>query len=160
MTETAQAYETLSVEHRDGVDWLTLDRPEQFNALNGTMMEDLLDYFGGLYFDHRVRVVVLRGAGKHFCAGLDLQETAAFTNGIVAGARGQRRVAEIILRMRRCPQPVIALVHGAATGAGLAFALPSTAMLAIPIAAAVGVGIAVTALAAVIVTFSRNRKAT
>ena len=102
---------------------MTLDRPEQFNALNGTMMEDLLDYFGGLYFDHRVRVVVLRGAGKHFCAGLDLQETAAFTNGIVAGARGQRRVAEIILRMRRCPQPVIALVHGAATGAGLAFAL-------------------------------------
>lgn len=123
MTEPRQAYETLSIEHRDGIDWLTLDRPEQFNALNGAMIEDLLDYFGGLYFDHRVRVVVLRGAGKHFCAGLDLNETATFTSGIVAGARGQRRVAEIILRMRRCPQPVIALVQGAATGAGLAFTL-------------------------------------
>ncbi len=123
MTEPRQAYETLSIEHRNGVDWLTLDRPEQFNALNGAMIEDLLDYFGGLYFDHRVRVVVLRGAGKHFCAGLDLNETATFTSGIVAGARGQRRVAEIILRMRRCPQPVIALVQGAATGAGLAFTL-------------------------------------
>lgn len=123
MTEAARSYQTLTVEHRDGVDWLTLARPEQFNALNGAMMDELLDYFGGLYFDHRVRVVMLRGAGKHFCAGLDLNETATFSSGIVAGARGQRRVAEIILRMRRCPQPIIALVHGAATGAGLAFAL-------------------------------------
>ncbi len=123
MSTAPTSYETLSIERREGVDWVTLNRPEQFNALNGLMTDELLDYFGGLYFDHGVRVVMLRGAGKHFCAGLDLQETAAFTRGVVAGARGQRRVAEIILRMRRCPQPIVALVHGAATGAGLAFAL-------------------------------------
>ena len=105
MSTAPTSYETLSIERREGVDWVTLNRPEQFNALNGLMTDELLDYFGGLYFDHGVRVVMLRGAGKHFCAGLDLQETAAFTRGVVAGARGQRRVAEIILRMRRCPQP-------------------------------------------------------
>ena len=115
MSAARQSYATLTVEHRDGVDWLTLNRPAQFNALNRAMMDELLDYFGGLYFNHAVRVVVLRGAGKHFCAGLDLNEAGDFTTSVAAGARGQRRVAEIILRMRRCPQPIVALVQGAAT---------------------------------------------
>ncbi|MGK2914394.1 MAG: enoyl-CoA hydratase/isomerase family protein [Porticoccaceae bacterium] len=120
-----RTYQTLAIDHRDGVDWVTLNRPDQLNALNRQMTDELLDYFGGLYFDHSVRVVVLRGAGRHFCAGLDLNEAGDFATTIPAGARGQRRVAEIILRMRRCPQPIITLIHGAATGAGLAFLLAS-----------------------------------
>ncbi len=126
MVENARnpsAYETIAIDRREGVDWLTLNRPDQFNALNRRMMEELSDYFGGLYFNHAVRVVVLRGAGRHFCAGLDLNEAGDFAASVPAGARGQRRVAEIIMRMRRCPQPIIALVQGAAAGAGLAFAL-------------------------------------
>jgi len=61
-------YQTLSIEHKDGADWLTLNRPDAFNAINQVMTEELLDYFGKLYFNHAVRVVVLRGAGKHFCS--------------------------------------------------------------------------------------------
>lgn len=122
-TQPSHTYQTLTVEHRRGIDWLTLNRPDQLNALNRRMIDELLDYFGGLYFNHSVRVVILRGAGRHFCAGLDLNEAGDFAASVPAGARGQRRVAEIILRMRRCPQPIITLVHGAATGAGLAFAL-------------------------------------
>ena len=119
----ARPYETLRVEHRNGVDWLTLNRPDRFNALNGQMIDELLRYFDTLLFDHVVRVVVLRGAGKHFCAGMDLTEADSFTASNPSSLRAQRRVAEIIARMRRCPQPIIGLVHGAASGAGLAFAL-------------------------------------
>lgn len=119
----ARPYETLRVEHRNGVDWLTLNRPDRFNALNGQMIDELLRYFDTLLFDHVVRVVVLRGAGKHFCAGMDLTEADSFTASNPSSLRAQRRVAEIILRMRRCPQPIVGLVQGAASGAGLAFAL-------------------------------------
>lgn len=124
-SSASKNYQTLSINHHEGVDWLTLNRPDNFNALNQLMTEELLDYFGNLLFEHRVRVVVLRGAGKHFCAGLDLNEAEAFTGSVASSARGQRKVSEIIMRMRRCPQPIVALVQGAASGAGLAFALAS-----------------------------------
>ncbi len=119
----AHRFDTLQVEHRDGVDWLTLHRPERLNALNRQMIDELLRYFDTLLFDHGIRVVVLRGAGKHFCAGMDLTEAAGFAISNPSSLRLQHRVAEIILRMRRCPQPIIGLVQGAASGAGLAFAL-------------------------------------
>ena len=116
-------YETLDIDHRDGVDWLTLNRPDQFNAINPKLTEEMLDYFGSLYFKHEVRVVVFRGAGKHFCSGLDLNESGHFGNSNPADMRGQREISEIIMRMRRCPQPIIALMQGAATGGGFAFSL-------------------------------------
>jgi len=116
-------YHTLAIEHTDGVDWLTLNRPDQFNAINQQMTEELLDYFGKLYFKHEVRVVVLRGAGKHFCSGLDLNDAGHFGASNPADMRGQRLISEIIMRMRRCPQPIIGLMQGAATGGGFAFAL-------------------------------------
>lgn len=118
-----QHYETLKIEHRNGVDWLTLNRPDQYNAINQTMTEELLDYFARLYFKYEVRVVVLRGAGKHFCSGLDLNDAGHFGASNAADMLGQRLISEIIMRMRRCPQPIIALMQGAATGGGFAFAL-------------------------------------
>ncbi|MDP3614864.1 MAG: enoyl-CoA hydratase/isomerase family protein, partial [Rubrivivax sp.] len=120
---TPHRFETLRVEHREGVDWLTLNRPDRFNAVSRLMIDELLRYFDALLFDHGVRAVVLQGAGKHFCAGIDLTEADSFTASNPSSLRAQRRVAEIILRMRRCPQPIIGLVQGAASGAGLAFAL-------------------------------------
>jgi enoyl-CoA hydratase len=116
-------YATIVVERDGGVDWLTLNRPERFNALNARLCAELQDYFGRLCADHTVRVVILRGAGRHFCAGYDLDELAALTGTPPSAMRTQRGVSEIIMRMRRCPQPIIALVHGAATGGGLALAL-------------------------------------
>ncbi len=80
-----------------------------------------------------MRVVILRGAGRAFCAGLDLKEDRSDEpGGAVAGLRVQRRVSEIVMRMRRAPQPIIALIHGAASGGGFALALASDIRLAGP----------------------------
>ncbi|MBN9533540.1 MAG: enoyl-CoA hydratase/isomerase family protein [Alphaproteobacteria bacterium] len=128
-------YETLSIEKKGEVDWVTLNRPERLNALNPQLVNDLLDYFQSLYMDHSVRVVVVRGAGRAFCAGLDLKESSAAgsrgeRHGPVAGLMSQRRISEIVMRMRRAPQPIISLVHGPACGGGFAIALASDVRIA------------------------------
>ncbi len=126
-------YETLTVEKEGAIDWLTLNRPEALNAMSRTMMLELQHYFGELYTDHSVRVVILRGAGRGFCAGLDLKEDRGDEpGGAVAGLRVQRRVSEIVMRMRRAPQPIISLVHGPASGGGFALVLASDIRLAGP----------------------------
>jgi len=126
-------YETLLVEKEGGIDWLTLNRPDALNAMSRTMMLELQHYFGALYTDHSVRVVVLRGAGRGFCAGLDLKEDRADEpGGAVTGLRVQRRVSEIVMRMRRAPQPIISLIHGPASGGGFALALASDIRIAGP----------------------------
>ena len=123
--EQGQEYARLVVCKEAGIDWVTLNRPEQFNALDFALADELQQYFHALRTDESVRVVVLRGAGKHFCAGMDLKEAAEVDvdGGVQAALRRQYSIGEIILRMRRVPQPVIALVHGAASGAGFALAL-------------------------------------
>ena len=129
------SYDTLLVEKEGAIDWLTLNRPEQLNALSRTMMLELQHYFGELYTDHDVRVVILRGAGRGFCAGLDLKEDrggASSESGPVAGLRAQRRVSEIMLCMRRCPQPIISVVQGPAAGGGFGLALASDIRIAGP----------------------------
>jgi len=70
-------YETLLVRKEGAIDWLTLNRPDSLNALNRTMLLELQHYFGELAVDHAVRVVVLTGAGRGFCAGLDLKEASS-----------------------------------------------------------------------------------
>lgn len=116
------AYRTIAVERRGEVDWLTLNRPERLNALNDTMVEELSGYFRGLARNRDVRVVVMKGAGRAFCAGLDLKEGRAAADTIDRLAH-QRSIAEIVMAMRYCPQPVVALVHGPASGGGFAMAL-------------------------------------
>ncbi len=129
----AAGYETLTVEKEGAIDWLTLNRPEALNAMSRTMMLELQHYFGELYTDHTVRVVILRGAGRGFCAGLDLKEDRGDEGGgAVTGLRVQRRVSEIVMRMRRAPQPVISLIHGPASGGGFALALASDIRLGGP----------------------------
>jgi enoyl-CoA hydratase len=77
--------------------------------------------------------VILRGAGRGFCAGLDLKEDRQDEGGgAVTGLRVQRRVSEIVMRMRRAPQPIISLIHGPASGGGFALALASDIRLAGP----------------------------
>jgi enoyl-CoA hydratase/carnithine racemase len=127
----------LQVAKEGAVDWVTLNRPERLNALNPALVDELLDYFHNLQFDHSVRVVVLQGAGRAFCAGLDLKENAnrnaspgPTVGGPAEGMRAQRRIAEIVMRMRRAPHPVISLVQGAASGGGFALALASDVRIA------------------------------
>jgi len=135
-------YEHLQLETRGDALWVTLNRPERLNALSRRLVEELRDLFGGLYWKHdEVRVVVLRGAGSNFCAGLDLKESAGANTGGQgggggggpgAGLIGQRRISELMIQMRRCPQPIISLIDGAASGGGFAIALASDVRIATP----------------------------
>lgn len=128
-------YETLLVESDGPVDWLTLNRPDSLNSMSRTMMLELQHYFGKLYTVPEVRVVVMTGAGRGFCAGLDLKEDRSDEGGgPVTGMRVQRRVSEIMMRMRRAPQPIISLINGPASGGGFALALASDIRIAVPTA--------------------------
>jgi len=126
-------YEHLQLDHRGDALWVTMNRPERLNALNRRIVEELRDFFTGLYWRHEVRVVVLRGAGSNFCAGLDLKERdnsggGGPSNGLIR----QRQISEIVMAMRRCPQPIVALIDGAAAGGGFALALASDVRIATP----------------------------
>lgn len=128
--------DVLKIEKRGPVDWVTLNRPESYNSLSPDLIQALLDYFQGLYFDHATRVVVLRGAGRGFCAGLDLKERqsrntpAEDQRSAAEGLRMQRRISEIVMRMRRCPQAIVAAIHGGCSGGGFALALAADVRVA------------------------------
>ncbi|MFN3583970.1 enoyl-CoA hydratase/isomerase family protein [Phenylobacterium sp.] len=124
-------YETIEVEKRGPVDWLTLNRPDALNAISLRMVDELRDYFGRLHDDGSVRIVVMRGAGRAFCAGLDIKEADGSQAAPFGGGFGfQGHLADVYVRMRRCPQPIVALVHGAACGGGFAFALAADIRIA------------------------------
>ena len=105
-----------------GIATLTLDAPQSLNALSDAMLAALAAEFGRLADDREIRVVILRGAGKAFCAGHDLKEMQA---GRAAPDGGRAyfmdlfaRCAAVMQAIPALPQPVIAEVHGIATAAG------------------------------------------
>lgn len=128
-------YETLEVKHEDGIAWLTLNRPHVMNALSTAMVAELDDFLGRLRDDRVTRVVIVRGAGRAFCAGLDLKEQTAgedepFGGGVRPSYEIQHRFSTVVIRMRRAPQPFIAAIRGAACGGGFALALACDVRLA------------------------------
>lgn len=125
-------YRTIQVEKRGQVDWLTLNRPESLNAITTEMVRELSAYFDGLFEDRTTRIVVMRGAGRAFCAGLDIKQSAAGDEPAPFGAGFgfQGTLADVYLKMRRCPQPIVALVQGPACGGGFAFALAADIRIA------------------------------
>jgi len=112
------AAEPMLVRRDDnGVAYVTLNRPAQFNSLSRTMLEALLAELDAIAGDASVRVVVLAGEGKAFCAGHDLKEmrgnhTLAFQQALF------RLCGKFMMKLTELPQPVIARVHGIATAAG------------------------------------------
>jgi enoyl-CoA hydratase len=107
---------------------LTLNRPDQLNAMNGELCEALHDAFSEIRADRACRAVVLTGAGRGFCAGVDLRGygSAPGNDGSdeARDALGrQEHMSRLILRVRETPQPVIAAVNGPAAGFGMALAL-------------------------------------
>jgi len=117
----------MPIEYRvsAGVARVTLNRPEKRNALNRELIGDLGDALDGAARDASVRVILLRGAGKDFCAGVDLAGLAAGKeSGVLDHLADARMVADLFLAMRRNPRPIVAAVHGRALagGAGLAVA--------------------------------------
>jgi enoyl-CoA hydratase/carnithine racemase len=120
---------------RPGVVQLTLSRPEKLNALTADLVAALHGELRSLAGDASCRAVVLTGAGRGFCAGLDL---GGF--GVVAGTEAagpvqrswavQRTIAGLVQEIRRLPQPVVAAVNGAAAGGGLALVCASDIRIA------------------------------
>src|SRR5438874_5105145 len=128
---TTTAYRHLLVERsRDGfVVTVTLDRPDQMNAMNTAMGENLLACFDGLHRDRDVRAVVFTGSGeKAFCAGGDLKERNEMTD---ETWRAQHVIFEqAAFRVLRCPLPVIAAVEGFALAGGCELAILSDFIVA------------------------------
>jgi enoyl-CoA hydratase/carnithine racemase len=130
----------LDFERRGAVGVVTLNRPERLNALNQEMVRALSAFFDERMLDHETRFLVLTGAGRGFCAGLDLKaggEQGPWVAGVgpvQASYAFQKSIADIVVKMRRCPQPIIAAVNGAATGGGFSLALACDMRIATPFA--------------------------
>jgi enoyl-CoA hydratase/carnithine racemase len=97
---------------------LTLNRGERFNPLSMGMIAELELWLDELASDTSARVVVLRGAGRGFCAGHDLQEIHAFERDLDYQTKLFESCNRMMLKINQLPQPVIARVHGVATAAG------------------------------------------
>lgn len=116
---------------------LTMNRPWALNAMTSALVTDLHAHLDDIGEDPSVRVVVLTGAGRGFCAGLDLggygEVPGAHRLGRPqAGLAVQRHIASLITHLRSIPQPVIAAVNGPAAGGGFALVLGSDIRLASP----------------------------
>ncbi|HET9521555.1 MAG TPA: enoyl-CoA hydratase-related protein [Candidatus Limnocylindrales bacterium] len=113
----------LRVETEDGIATLTLDRPDALNSLTVPLKEALIRAFAEMAADPGVRVVILTGAGRAFCAGQDLRERLE-PDAAPLATEIRERYNPLIRAIRELPKPVIAAVNGVAAGAGasLAFA--------------------------------------
>jgi enoyl-CoA hydratase len=114
---------------------VTLDRPERLNAMTNELVADLHAALEEIGDDTTCRVVVLTGAGRGFCAGLDLKGAGDPPSSDGLGRpqksmKTQQHIARLIPRMRALPQPIIAAVNGPAAGGGLALALGSDIRIA------------------------------
>jgi len=119
------------VELTGGVLTATLNRPDKRNAIDTAMIDALLACLERADLDGDVRVVTLRGAGSDFCAGMDLHELLASADKSVAdNRRAALQFAEIFIRMRRLPKPVVAAVRGRALAGGCGLATACDLVLA------------------------------
>ena len=129
-------YETLLVERaRHGVVLVTLNRPDRMNAITFQMFDEMHDLCRGLLSDQDARAVVITGAGRGFCAGLDLDDAETLPDMTPHEMMlGQQHWAGAFVNFHELPQPVIAAVNGAAAGGGLGLALAADIRLASPAA--------------------------
>lgn len=116
---------------------LTLNRPDKLNALSYELVDNLHAALDAVAIDNACRVVVLAGAGRGFCSGLDLAapsppEAAGGTEFPRSGMRWQERIADLTAKIHRLRQPVIAAVNGVAYGGGFGIALACDIRVASP----------------------------
>lgn len=132
---------TIEFQCRDHIGWLTLNRPDRLNALSIEMVNELRRFFGRLDEQLDARVIIVRGAGRAFCAGFDVKDLAESMGKGGAEGKGppglatnghmlQRAVSDIVVQMRRAPQPLIAAVKGPAAGGGFSLSMACDIRLA------------------------------
>jgi methylglutaconyl-CoA hydratase len=114
-----------------GVLTATLNRPDKRNAIDAPMIDALLAALERADLDAAVRVVAVRGGGRDFCAGMDLNELlASADHSLDQNRKAALHFAEIFVRMRRLPKPVVALVQGRALAGGCGLATAADLILA------------------------------
>ncbi|MGZ5939716.1 MAG: enoyl-CoA hydratase/isomerase family protein [Rhizomicrobium sp.] len=122
-------HEILKTKRIGALEQVTLNRPDRLNALNQPLTDALLSYFSSKRHDVDTRVILISGAGRAFCSGADLKATGQ-PDRLRDGPNGDWVLRELLKAMRSCPQPIVALVHGAAAGGGLAIALAADIIVA------------------------------
>lgn len=121
----------VTTETSDGVYTITLNRPEKRNAIDTPMVEELLQCLEHADLSTDVRVVAIRGEGKDFCAGADLKELLASADfPSERNAENALHLGEVFIRIRKLPQPVVAVVHGRALAGGCGLATACDVVLA------------------------------
>ena len=129
------AYESLLYAVEDGIATVTLNRPAKLNAYTVEMGDEVVDAFAHARADAAVRTVILTGAGRAFCAGVDLEQLKAHLAGGGAGTGRAKLGEEDFLRklpldLLHFPKPVIAAVNGPAIGVGVTMILPCDVRIA------------------------------
>lgn len=128
---------TVDRDHPD-VGVVTMNRPERLNALSPSMATDLTEAITALGRDRDTRAIVLCGEGRGFCSGYDLSgddDPAPDTEGrgpVGSFYRVQQQLSDLVTLIHECEKPVVAAVHGAAVGGGLAVALACDVRVAAP----------------------------
>lgn len=111
-----QNFNTITLNQNSGIAWLALNRPEVHNAMNAELIAELTEVYKS-FNDSQVRVVVLTGNGKSFCAGADLNYMKGIAEyGHKENVEDGKRLANLFKSIYDCPIPTIALVHGSAFG--------------------------------------------
>ena len=116
-------YSTITIERSGAVTTITLNRPEARNALDLVMRRELLAALDDIEGDPETRVVVLTGAGGHFCSGGDVKAMRERRNSAAEGRVRVEMLNRLVLRLVEFPRPTIAMVEGFAVGAGCNLAL-------------------------------------
>ncbi len=126
------SYESIIFTIEDGVAVLTLNRPDRLNSFTQAMHLEVRDALDKLQADKSVRVLVLTGAGRGFCAGQDLADRAVAPGapGVDLGDSVEKFYAPLVMTLRSLPMPVICAVNGVAAGAGANLALACDIVLA------------------------------
>ena len=125
-------YETLLFDLDAGILTLTLNRPDHLNAFTPAMCEELVDAFDEIDRNDDIRVVIVTGAGRGYCAGADLGEGGGtFDHGDEVAASEHRDGGGLVaLRIFDCTKPVIAAINGPAVGVGITMSLPMDVRIA------------------------------